>query len=162
MLLGRKEHLISNKESESTSQNGGSFGGLLTKESIQNFLRQEDVGGEGHDGKSINLERKVENTLLFIQPGLNLTASIRIIPVDTEMIHLWRRTRDNRCAAVPLPNPFIRTLKNLFFLSFSSSLMSSDFDLRLQLSQDSVENVTQKNNYDFYGIIIIIIIMVMT
>lgn len=97
VLQGRKEHVIQSPALPDNISQNGSLGGVITKESIQNILREEDTGGEGQEKKPIDLERKVENTLLYIQPGINLTASIRIIPVNTEMIHIWRRSRDNRC-----------------------------------------------------------------
>ncbi|KAK6632180.1 hypothetical protein RUM44_007210 [Polyplax serrata] len=136
VLQRHKEHFIRNTNlaCDTLSQNG-SLGGMLTRESIRNILRTEDTGGEGHDKKSIDLERKVENTLLYIQPGINQTASIRIIPVETEMIHIWRRNKDTG-----------------YFGKFYRSLLSSDVDLRLQISQDSVDTSNQKNPSEHHGV----------
>ncbi|KAL0273910.1 UNVERIFIED_CONTAM: hypothetical protein PYX00_006473 [Menopon gallinae] len=66
----------------------------LVEESLQHFLHEEDPVGE-EASNTIGLERKFGNMLLYIQSGVNLTSSVRFIPVDTEMIHMWRQSREN-------------------------------------------------------------------
>lgn len=114
----------------------------VVQKNIQNLIGQEDVGEEA-SGKSIGLERKLGNMLLYIRSRVDLEASVRFISVDTNMINLWRQSKDFT-ESVPESNPENSTIElQTIILQNSKTIESLAVDLKK--IQSKLEDEKQRN-----------------